>query len=407
VIIKPIHPFCGATIAAKNYLSLARVLANSFSQHHPDIPFFVLLADEPDGYFQPKHEPFQVLRVADLNIHKVDHLRFRYTRQEFSYALTPYLIGHLLDQGFSAAIFLKQESLVLGDLQPEFSRLDRRSILLTPHLLAPLTGPEGVRRELDVLLSGTYNGGFLGVSGAPAARRFLAWWQDRLFDHCRHAVVDGMHFEQRWLDLAPVFFEGVEVLRDPGVNVGHWNLPERKIEVHGDQVTADDVPCRLFRFSGFDPDCPEAVTRYFSRLTLANVGPAAEVFRRYLSLLENAGYHRSKSWPYSYDHFDNHVPIPDIARLIYRGMGDSADRFGDPIKSQPPESYFRWLNTAWDSPADSSTTVTRLWREVYARRPDVQRAFPDIGGRDRESFLQWTAVHGAKEHHISEGFLAH
>ena len=43
---------CG-TIVAKSYLSFARVLAASFRRYHPAIPFFVLLADEVDGYFEP------------------------------------------------------------------------------------------------------------------------------------------------------------------------------------------------------------------------------------------------------------------------------------------------------------------------------------------------------------------
>ncbi|MDX6269800.1 MAG: hypothetical protein QOD28_1023 [Acidobacteriota bacterium] len=35
-----------ATIVAKNYLSFARVLADSFRRQHPEVPFFVLLTDE-------------------------------------------------------------------------------------------------------------------------------------------------------------------------------------------------------------------------------------------------------------------------------------------------------------------------------------------------------------------------
>jgi hypothetical protein len=33
---------------------------------------------------------------------------------------------------------------------------------------------------------------------------------------------------------------------------------------------------------------------------MSNVGPAAEVFRGYLTLLERAGYRETKSWPYAY-----------------------------------------------------------------------------------------------------------
>ena len=47
-----------------------------------------------------------------------------------------------------------------------------------------------------------------------------------------------------------------------------------------------------------DPAVP--VTRYSPRLDMSNVGPAAEVFRRYLGLLAKAGYQETKGWPYAY-----------------------------------------------------------------------------------------------------------
>jgi len=52
------------TIASKRALPFARVLARSFKNHHPDVPFFLLLADEPQGCFDPEHEPFVLRRLG-------------------------------------------------------------------------------------------------------------------------------------------------------------------------------------------------------------------------------------------------------------------------------------------------------------------------------------------------------
>ena len=169
-----------------------------------------------------------------------------------------------------------------------------------PHLLAPLSGEDGVERELNILRSGVYNGGFVGVSARPSARAFLRWWQERVHEHCRHDVAHGVYFDQRWLDLAVVFFKDVSIFRDASYNVAHWNLPERAVRVVDDAITVDGRPCRFFHFSGFDPDRPHAVTRYSPRLDMSNVGPAAEVCRRYLALLAKAGYQETKGWSYAY-----------------------------------------------------------------------------------------------------------
>lgn len=350
-----------ATVVAKSFLSLARVLADSFRRYHPDTPFFVLLSDEVDGYFDPASEPFRVLRLADLGIPDLARFRFHYSRQELMYAATPYLLTYLLDQGFSSAAFLKQESLVVGELTPVLDLLGQRSIVLTPHLLEPLCGKEGAGRELNILQSGVYNVGFLGVSATPTARAFLAWWGERLFEHCRHDVPRGIHFEQRWLDLVPAFFDDVEVVRDPGFNVAHWNLPERKVAVSGDGVTVDGRLGRFFRFSGFDPERPDAVTRYNDRLNMSNVGGAAEIFRRYVRLLEGAGYHETKRWPYAYGQFDNGRPIGERARYLYRRLGSRADSFGDPFSTALPGNFFRWskrqVGVLW--------TIKRAWWAIH------------------------------------------
>jgi hypothetical protein len=77
------------------------------------------------------------------------------------------------------------------------------------------------------------------VSARPAARAFLSWWQNRVYEHCRHDVAHGVYYDQRWLDLAVVFFEDVYVFRDPSFNVAHWNLPERAIRIGDDTITVE------------------------------------------------------------------------------------------------------------------------------------------------------------------------
>ena len=396
------------TIVAKRSLPLARVLARSFAEHHPEIPFFVLLTDEVDRRFDPAAEGFRLLRLSDLAIPQVERLRFQYGQQPLSYAMTPCLLRHLLDLGFDRALFLKQESLVVGALPALFESLERHPIVLTPHLVRPLDGADGVARELNVLLSGSFNLGVLAVADTPTAREFLDWWADRLRTHCLHDVGRGLHFEQRWIDLVPGYFEGVLVLRDPGYNVGHWCLPERAVELRPDGITVDGRPGRLFRFSGFDPDQPQAATRHSRRLTMSGLGPAAAIFQRYRELLLAAGYHEALAWPYAYSAFDNGVPVPDVAREMYRELGEAVAAFGDPLHSSHRSSFFRWLSEPvdTDAPGRRSRPVSRLLSALYERRPDVQRAFPEPLGKHRRDFLEWAARSAPAEHGVPACFLA-
>jgi len=286
------------TIAAKRHLALGRVVCSSFRRHHPEIPAYLLLADSEDGYFDPAAEPFQMVALEELGAAGLDRMRNRYNQQEFSYALTPFLIDWVLRQGMERVLFIKQESLVTGDPTPVADLLRKASVLVTPHLLAPL---HSAAREKQILQCGTFNGGFVGCANTPDARRFLDWWQDRMRAHCHYDPAAGLHFEQRWLDLASSYVERLAVARDLGLNVGHWNLPERAVTVEGERILTDGQLCRLFRFSGYEADHPEAATRYSTRLNMENLGPAAEVFRRYREELMSAGWEETSGWQYAFD----------------------------------------------------------------------------------------------------------
>ena len=335
--------FAVATIVSKSYLALARVTAESFRRHNPGIPFFVLLTDELDGYFDPEMESFQMLLLDQLQLEDSLHFRFQYTELELSYAYTPYLIDHLLEEGFDGVVFLKQETLVLGSLAPEFDKLQRHSVLLTPHFLEPPEGTRALQWEVNVLRAGVFNGGVIAFSNHEESRQVLAWWKKKTSRGCFRAVEDGVHFEQRWLDFVPSFAPGYHILRDPGMNVGHWNLPERRIHIHNGHVMADGVPCRVFRFSGYQPEASHMVTQYNLQMTVESTGDAAEVFDLYQSMLVSAGYFECRRWPYAYGFFDNAASISDSARLTYHDLGNEVRRFGDPFSTTHEGSYYRWL----------------------------------------------------------------
>ena len=56
--------FAACTIIAKNYLPMARVLAESWLKYHPDSPVFVLLMDSPTGYFDTSNESFKTVLMS-------------------------------------------------------------------------------------------------------------------------------------------------------------------------------------------------------------------------------------------------------------------------------------------------------------------------------------------------------
>jgi hypothetical protein len=339
---RAVGPIAVATIAAKNYLSFARVLAQSFGSHHPDVPFFVALSDELEGRFNPLAEPFRALRLQDLPVPELHRFRFHYDRKQVAVASKPYLLQHLLDRGFRTAVFLDADMLVLEPMDSLLETAAQHSITLVPHLTMPLTGPDRAARELNILQCGVFNGGCLAVTRSAESSAFLAWWQARVFAHSVNDMAAGLYFDQHWLNFAPLYCDDVGILRDPGYNVAHWTMPERAVRMVDGRAFAGSVPCRLFHFSGFDPAHPNRVTRHSARLTMNDLGDTPQLFIRYTALLESAGHREVRDWPYAWSHFDNGEPISVEARRAYRELGDANRRFGDPIETATAGSFHRW-----------------------------------------------------------------
>lgn len=331
------------SIASRSRFALARATAYSLRQHHPDLPFFVLLADEPHELVPAPREAFEVVLFNALDIPDSPGFRFRYGELELSYACTPYLIHHLLRQGYDAVLFLKQETMVLDRLDPLFEMLRRHSLVLTPHLLEPASGPGGLAREISVLRAGAFNGGVVGFSRCDEAFAVLEWWQNKVERECLLDVENGLHYEQRWLDLVLGFAPTCGLVRDPGVNIGHWNITERRIERSDEGYRTGGRPVRIVRFSGYNPARPEMVTRYNPALRVTDIGDAAEIFRHYHRLLLESGWEQLSRLPYAWDFFDNGVPIRPAMRVLYRLLSDAGLRWRDPFRTEGPGSFYAWL----------------------------------------------------------------
>jgi glycosyltransferase involved in cell wall biosynthesis len=327
--------FAACTIIAKNYLPMARVLAESWRTFHPDCPLFVLLLDSTEGFFNPATEAFETVSVSELPIANLPGFLFKYTVLEASTAVKPYLLDYLFRRySIDKLLYLDPDILILNSLDGLKTSLETADVLLTPHLLSPLPLDGRKQDDHDILQAGTYNLGFLGLRNSLESRRLLRWWSDKLYHHCLVSIENNLFVDQRWMDLVPALFEGVCILRDPGYNVAYWNLHERAV-AWTDPLTVNGGPLHFFHFSGFDPAKLWVVSKYQDRYTQDDTGDARKLYSRYRDLLLEKGWAKTQKWKYGNDFFQNGVRIPPSARRYYWSLGTDVAYLGNP---------FLWLN---------------------------------------------------------------
>jgi glycosyltransferase involved in cell wall biosynthesis len=395
------------TIVAKNYLAQARVLMESVRLWNPELLRIVVLVDQIEGYFDPDKEPFEVLLSEDLNIPKSKWFHFKYTVLELSTAVKPYVVEFLFQRyDLDKVIYLDPDIKLYASLQPLLDTLDEASVVLTPHLTDPIED-DLQPSELDILRTGTYNLGFIGLSSGPETHRFLRWWQNKLYDLCLVDPPRGLFVDQRWMDLAPGLFDGVTIIREPGYNVAYWNLGSRHIDRLEDGWTVNGEPLYFFHFSGFDPRDPEVFSRHQNRFRLCGLDlNTQEVVLSYRDELLSRGFDTCKAWPYAYGRFSNGFPIPDLGRPLHLESDDITDLIEDPFS----EEGFRTFVQTWNQPIDDETSeasgISRLMYRIYGTRADLQAMMPDIFGGDRFRFLEWVLSQGKVDHGLHDIMLA-
>ena len=267
-------------------------------------------------------------------------------------------------------------------------------IVLTPHITRPIPADGLSPSEPDIMVSGAYNLGFIAVRRTDEARRFLTWWEERLEDGCRIDVPSGLFTDQKWIDLVPGLFPGTHVLRDQSYNVAFWNLHERDIEPVDDGFAVNGRPAGFFHISGFDPERPDRLSKHQTRTAVVPGTGLHRLLSHYASRLKHFGWDQSHAEEYGYERFSDGVRIHPYLRKLYLDLPpETRTRFGDPFTELGPGGFRDWATR----PREESGGLSYFLQEVYGARVDLQEAFPDVRGRDREHFLEWARTQGPLE----------
>jgi hypothetical protein len=383
------------TIVTVGFLPFARVFAQSFLEHHPDLRVTVLVVDDRDGTFHLAAEPFEVLHLRDIGVSLQEECRMAaiYDATEMACAFKPWLMRHLLDSGAEPVLYFDADIWVFGPLDDLADLARRHGVVITPHTTEPIPRDGWRPTEREILQVGAYNAGFVGMGAA--GRRMTQWWSDRLRRDGIREVADMLFTDQRWLDFVPGYFPHV-VLRDPTVNVAYWNIYGRELGQNADSITVNGERLRFFHFSGFDPSHPELLSAYSSIQP-----PPGSVLGRlcsdYARRLIIAGYGCEPS-EYRYERLSNGIKLDRPMRRAYRAALIDAEVKGTPEPPNPfvtrgDDAFIEWLNT----PPDGSVMVSRYWHQAYRFRPDLQAHFPDLTRRDVRRFIGWVTEFGWRE----------
>jgi len=349
---------CVFTICAKNYIGLAKILEESLKQHNPECNFLIFVADEFDNNEDIKKLPSNVIiarTVLNINKAKWDDFSFKYNLTEFCTAIKPYCFLYLFDnKQYDTFIYLDPDIYFFNSLAPVYDALSIHSIVLTPHILN-IDARDNGENTLDAILSaGVFNLGFLALKNDMCSKKMILWWCHQLDDKCFIDNFDGYFTDQKWMNFLPIFFNdnALHIIRHKGLNVAPWNYYEREIIIQDNCTfgvryrgdTSSSIDDLIFvHYSGYDYNAfKEGIVIQNNILQLPDYNDIKQITGVYISSIKEQKdiFDTYIYLRYTYNFFENGVPIDKFHRRIYRGLTAKDKDFPNPFSAKGGDSYF-------------------------------------------------------------------
>lgn len=180
-----------------------------------------------DGTEKPEKNGILFHSINELNSEDAQKLKTKYKSDELRWSLKSVYVKFLLESGYEQVIYVDNDIFFYSSVDFLFEKLEKVDFLLTPHFYKadPTKNQNWLEANFRV---GLYNAGFFGAN--KNAIPILDWWAKCCLYEVRKSYWRGLYDDQKYLDLVPVIFDNVEVLKDRTCNFAGWNCDEVTFE---------------------------------------------------------------------------------------------------------------------------------------------------------------------------------
>lgn len=397
------------TICSLNYLGQAKTLMRSVREHEPDANRCIVVVDRRSATPLIDTALAEIIWFDELGIEEAELKAFMFNVIELNTNVKPSAIRRLLE-AHEQCVYLDPDVFLYAPLAPVWDALVNANVTLTPHVVTPCIEPTYPWGR-DFLQVGGCNLGFVGVRASAESERFLRWWEDRCLTCGFYARTDGFFVDQKFIDHALIYFDGIKILKQKGLNVAWWNWPERPLRCDSGVWRVDDELLIFIHFSGFvfEPDETQKaeISKSACAVSLRTQPHLAPLINQYRRDLASSGYAESIKSPYSFSAFDNGVLISQLARRLV-GIGAVEVHDARTLFDSRGEVYQALKKIgAIDQARTADSGFRRDTRREFAQLATAQRLLrwmlPVLGVNRYEAMLRFFTYAGSS---LNQKFLS-
>lgn len=289
------------TVVTPNYLAHAHALRKSFLQTNSDYNFIICLVGFK--HHIPEHANLNYIFLDHLLDERIAGMTKRYNPFELSCALKPFFAKYIFDlhSHINRLIYLDGDMHVFGKFVPQ----SNAAITVSPHRTIHVNYLPGLDNfsTTDLLRYGIYNAGYFELLRKPETFQFLKWWQMLLENHAYFKPDAHIFTDQLWLSIIHSFFDDISINKNPGYNVGFWNMIERTITQQNNQWFVNGVPLVLFHYSTYKIEEPEKIVNFNHPMLSFSQHPELKfIFEQYRNGVLAENYEEVKQLPYPFSY---------------------------------------------------------------------------------------------------------
>ena len=243
------YNFC--TIITSSHYHLASVLSHSLELQQLEFKLFVLVVDDFEQ-ITIKNNDINFINIKTIiDFPYVSLMSSKYDldfqSDNLRWSLKPVFLKYCIQTFSNDFIFLDSDIFILNDYRFLFDILTSQKFILSPHFrdLSPSTDELNFNKNYT---EGMFNGGFIGAS--RHSLDILDWWITVCLHCCIINKKLGYYVDQKYLDMIPVRFDNVHILRHKGCNIASWNINDcKRTKIGNDIIINNQFPIIFIHFT--------------------------------------------------------------------------------------------------------------------------------------------------------------